>query len=165
MNEPPATLQALAERVRDSMFSTDAAAHALGMRVLSISPGHASVAMTVRADMLNGFAICHGGLVATLADTAFAYACNAHDVLTVASGFSVDLLRPSHEGDRLTAVAREMHKSGRTGLYDVVINNQRGECVAQFRGRSHSLTGRPVIGGAPMPAQDRMSADPVRSSS
>ena len=159
------TPQQTADTVRATMLAKDTVLQTLGIEVTAIGPGSATSAMTVRADMLNGFAICHGGLVTTLADTAFAYACNAHDVLTVAAGFSVDLLRTSHEGDRLTAVAREMHKSGRTGLYDVVVSNQRGECVAEFRGRSHSLKGRPVIGGGPLPAQDRKSADPVRSTS
>jgi acyl-CoA thioesterase len=101
--------------------------------------------MTVRADMLNGFAICHGGLVATLADSAFAFACNAHNELTVASGFSIDLLAPSREGDVLTARARELSRAGRTGVYDVEVSNQRGERVALFRGRSYTMKGKPVV--------------------
>jgi acyl-CoA thioesterase len=142
--------QQTAEAVRDAMLANDTVLRTLGIRVGEVGPGRATVSMTVRADMLNGFAICHGGLVTTLADTAFAYACNAYDELTVAAGFSVDLLAPSHEGDVLTAEARELNKSGRTGLYDVVVSNQRGERVAEFRGRSHTLKGRPVVGGAPV---------------
>ena len=145
MNEPPAALQALAERVRDSMFSTDAAAHALGMRVLSISPGHASVAMTVRADMLNGFGICQGGLITTLADMAFAYACNSYNEMTVASGFDVDLLAPARTGDQLLANAAVVSQAGRMGVYDVDVRNQTGERVAVFRGRSYRIKGKPVV--------------------
>jgi acyl-CoA thioesterase len=137
--------QALAERVRDGMLRTDAAAHALGMRVMSISPGHASVAMTVRADMLNGFGICQGGLITTLADMAFAYACNSYNELTVASGFDVDLLSPARQGDELLARAGVVSQAGRMGLYDVDVRNQVGERVAVFRGRSYRLKGKPVV--------------------
>ena len=140
--------QQTAVAVREAMSAQDAALGALGITVDAIGPGSATASMTVRADMLNGFAICHGGLVATLADTAFAYACNAYNELTVAAGFSIDLLAPSHAGDVLTAVARELSKSGRTGLYDIEVSNQRGERVAMFRGRSHTMKGRPVTGPA-----------------
>jgi acyl-CoA thioesterase len=122
----------------------------LGITVPQVGPGTATATMTVRADMLNGFAICHGGLVSTLADTAFAYACNSHDQLTVASGFAIDLLAPSREGDVLTASAKEVSRSGRTGVYDVEVNNQRGERIAVFRGRSYTLKGKPVVGGTPV---------------
>ena len=144
------TPQQIAEYVRDGMLKNDSATKSLGMNVLAISPGHATVTMTVRADMLNGFAICHGGLVTTLADTAFAYACNSRNELSVASSFTVDLLAPSVLGDVLTARAHELSKSGRTGLYDIEVLNQRGERVAVFRGRSYTLKGRPVIGGGPV---------------
>ncbi|HSW06177.1 hydroxyphenylacetyl-CoA thioesterase PaaI [Aquabacterium sp.] len=142
--------QQTAEAVRAAMLAKDTVLRTLGITVDSIGPGRASASMPVRADMLNGFAICHGGLVSTLADTAFAYACNAYDELTVAAGFSVDLLAPSHAGDVLTAVAQELSKSGRTGLYDIEVRNQRGERVAMFRGRSYTMKGRPVIGGLPV---------------
>ena len=145
MDPSNAGAQAIAERVRDGMFSTDAAAHALGMRVLSISPGHASVAMTVRADMLNGFGICQGGLITTLADMAFAYACNSYNELTVASGFDVDLLAPARTGDELLARAGVVSQAGRMGVYDVDVRNQAGERVAVFRGRSYRLKGKPVV--------------------
>ncbi len=145
MDQPTTEAQTLAERVRDGMFSTDAAAHALGMRVLAISPGHASVAMTVRADMLNGFGICQGGLITTLADMAFAYACNSYNELTVASGFDVDLLAPARQGDELLARAGVVSQSGRMGLYDVDVRNQASERVAVFRGRSYRLKGKPVV--------------------
>jgi acyl-CoA thioesterase len=95
--------------------------------------------------MLNGMAIGHGGLVTTLADSAFAFACNAYDEMTVASGFSVDLLAMARLGDVLRADAQEISKSGRTGVYDVTVTNQRGERVAVFRGRSYTMKGRPVV--------------------
>jgi acyl-CoA thioesterase len=145
MDPTTADTQTLAERVRDGMYRTDAAAHALDMRVLSISAGHASVAMTVRADMLNGFGICHGGLISTLADTAFAYACNSYNELTVASGFDVDLLAPARQGDELLACAGVVSQTGRMGLYDVDVRNQADERVAVFRGRSYRIKGKPVI--------------------
>jgi acyl-CoA thioesterase len=149
MSDAP-TQQQTAEAVRDAMLANDTVLRTLGIEVGAVGPGRATVGMTVRPDMLNGFAICHGGLVTTLADTAFAYACNSYDELTVAAGFSVDLLRPSFEGDRLSAEARELNKTGRTGLYDIVVTNQRGERVAEFRGRSYTMKGRPVVGGSPV---------------
>lgn len=136
--------------VRDAMQAGDAVLRLLDLRVDGVSLGRASVTMTVRADMLNGFGICHGGLVATLADTAFAYACNAQGELTVASGFSIDLLAPAREGDLLTAEAQELSRSGRTGLYDIAVRNQRGEAIAAFRGRSYTMKGRAVVGGGPL---------------
>jgi acyl-CoA thioesterase len=137
--------QHLAERVRDTMFSTDKAAHALGMAVSAITPGHASVTMTVRDDMLNGFGICQGGLIATLADMAFAYACNSYNELTVASGFDVDLLGPGRPGDRLTASARVVSQGSRMGVYDIDVTNQSGERIAVFRGRSYRMKGKQVV--------------------
>ncbi len=145
MDQTLSEAQALAERVRDGMFRTDAAAHALGMHVMSISPGHSSVAMTVRADMLNGFGICQGGLITTLADMAFAYACNSYNELTVASGFDVDLLAPARQGDELLARAGVVSQAGRMGVYDVDVRNQAGERVAVFRGRSYRIKGKPVV--------------------
>jgi acyl-CoA thioesterase len=145
MQSSSAEAQTLAERVRDGMYATDASAHALGMRVLSISPGYASVAMTVRADMLNGFGICQGGLITTLADMAFAYACNSYNELTVASGFDVDLLAAARSGDELLARAGVVSQAGRMGVYDVDVRNQAGERVAVFRGRSYRLKGKPVV--------------------
>jgi acyl-CoA thioesterase len=137
--------QRTAEAVRDGMYASDHAVRGLGMAIEAVGPGSATVSMTVRRDMLNGFAICHGGLVATLADTAFAYACNAYNEMTVASGFSIDLLAPGREGDRLSATAREVSLAGRTGVYDIEVLNQRGERIAVFRGRSYRMKGRAVV--------------------
>jgi acyl-CoA thioesterase len=137
--------QRVAESVRDSMYPEDAAAQMLGMEIESIAPGSARVGMTVRPDMLNGFGICHGGLITTLADTAFAYACNSHDELTVAAGIVVDLLAPAHEGERLTAEAHEVAVRGRNGVYDVVVTNQDRKVVAVMRGRSFTKKGETVV--------------------
>ncbi len=137
--------QATAEQVRAAMFADDAASRMLGLQIPEISPGRAVATMTVRADMLNGFAICHGGLIATLADSAFAFACNSRNVLTVASGFGIDIVKSAKLGDVLTATASETSLAGRTGLYDITVTNQRGELVAMFRGRSHRLGDRKVF--------------------
>jgi acyl-CoA thioesterase len=137
--------QRLAEAVRDAMWRDDRASQALGMQVLAIGPGTATLAMTVREDMLNGHDICHGGLVTTLADSTFAFACNAYNEVTVASGFDVNLVAAAHRGDVLTATACEVNKAGRTGVYDIDVHNQRGERVAAFRGRSYTLKGRHVV--------------------
>lgn len=141
----PLSAQAVADRVHETMYANDRAARALGIRVLSVAPGRAVLTMTVREDMLNGHDICHGGLIATLADTAFAYGCNSYNEVTVASGFAVDLLAPGRLGDVFTATCSEVSKAGRTGVYDIDVVNQRGERVAVFRGRSYTLKGKPVV--------------------
>ena len=145
----PSLAQQTAEHVREGMFANDRASKALGMQVTAIGPGRATLTMTVRADMLNGLDICHGGLVTTLADSAFAFACNSYNELTVASGFSVDLVAPAREGDVLTAAAEEVSLAGRTGVYDVNVSNQRGERVAVFRGRSYRMKGKPAVPNGP----------------
>lgn len=135
----------IARTSAEVMGSADAAGKALGISLDHVAPGQARVTMVVRADMVNGHDLCHGGLIATLADTAFAYACNSHGTTTVASGFGIDFLEPAHLGDVLVADAREVALRGRSGVYDVTV--RRGETViAEFRGRSRSL-GRPVVGG------------------
>ncbi|MEK8029215.1 hydroxyphenylacetyl-CoA thioesterase PaaI [Ideonella sp. DXS29W] len=139
------TPQRLAEAVRDAMWRDDRASKALGMQVLAIGPGTATLTMTVRDDMLNGHDICHGGLITTLADSAFAFACNAYNEVTVASGFDVNLVAAARLGDVLTAEATEVNKAGRTGVYDIQVSNQRGERVAVFRGRSYTLKGKTVV--------------------
>ena len=137
--------QAVAEASARAMYAQDRASQALGMRILEIRPGYARLAMIVREDMVNGHQICHGGLIFTLADSAFAFACNTYDVVTVASSGSVEFLLPTRLGDELTAIAEERSRSKRTGVYDVAVRNQRGECVAMFRGRSHEIGGGIVV--------------------
>ena len=155
------TPQAVAEAVRDAIWRDDRATRALGIQVVAVGPGSATLTMTVREDMINGHDICHGGLIATLADSAFAYACNAYNEVTVASGFDIDLTAAARCGDLLTAVATEVARPGRTGVYDVAVRNQRGETVAVLRGRSYTLKGKPVVEGLPMGSPNAVvDADP-----
>ena len=138
---PHASPQAVAAH----MFGNDRASRGLGMAIVDAGEGRATLTMTVRDDMLNGFDICHGGIITTLADSAFAFACNSRNVLTVAAALTVDFLGPAHVGDVLTAAATEASRGGRTGVYDVVVTNQHGTRIALLRGRSHGLVGRSVM--------------------
>ena len=140
----PAEAQDLAERAAAAMYERDGASRGLGMRIAKVGPGHAQLTMTVRTDMLNGHAICHGGFIFTLADSAFAFACNSYNLTTVASGCAIDFIAPAREGDVLTAIAQERSASGRTGVFDVDVVNQRGEAVALFRGKSYRIKGHVV---------------------
>jgi acyl-CoA thioesterase len=137
--------QRTAERVRDHLWAGDRASRGLGMEVAAIGPGSCAMTMTVREDMLNGHGSCQGGLVTALADSCFAFACNAYGEVTVASGFDVQLVAPGRLGDLLTARAVEVSKAGRLGVYDVEVRNQRDERVCLFRGRSYTMKGKPVL--------------------
>jgi acyl-CoA thioesterase len=121
------------------MWAADEASRALGMELVVAAEGRAVVRMTVRDDMVNGHGTAHGGLVASLADSAFAVACNSHGVAAVASGFDVSFLRPARAGDVLTATADERSLNGRSGICDVTVRRADGEVVAEFRGRSRTL--------------------------
>jgi acyl-CoA thioesterase len=136
-----ADAQRLAERAAEALFARDTAAKLLGYHVLGVGPGSARVGMTVRADMCNGHHTCHGGLIFALADSAFAAACNSHNESNVAAAASIDFLAPAREGDELIADATEAWLSGRTGIYEIKVTNQRGELIALFRGRSHRIGG------------------------
>lgn len=140
----------IAEQVRDAMLDDDHATRWLGIEISAIGPGTCTATMTVRKEMLNGHALGHGGLIATLADTCFAYACNAYNEVSVASGFDINLLAAARAGDALTARAVEVSKSGRTGVYDIEVQNQHGDRIAAFRGRSYTMKGRPVVEGLPV---------------
>jgi acyl-CoA thioesterase len=142
--------QRTAEAARDAMWANDRASKALGMTVVAIGPGTATLTMSVREDMLNGHDLCHGGLIATLADSAFAFACNAYNEVTVASGFDIHLMSGARLHDVLTASATELAKGGRTGVYDIVVTNQRDEQIAAFRGRSYTMKGKPLVEGLAM---------------
>ena len=124
------------------MWADDVASRALGMELRELSPGHAVVAMTVRGDMVNGHDLCHGGLIATLADSAFALACNSRGTPTVAGGFDITFLEPARLGDVLLANAEERALRGRSGIYDVTVSREDGGVVAEFRGRSRALPRR-----------------------
>jgi acyl-CoA thioesterase len=127
-----------------ALYATDRASQGLGIRIVDVTPGVATVTMTVRADMVNGHGICHGGFIFLLADSGFAFACNSHGPATVASGASIEFLAPARLGEVLTAAAREEWLGGRTGLYDVVVSRADGTVIAHFRGRSHRLA-RPSV--------------------
>ena len=127
------------------MMANDHASIAQGIRLTHISPGAAHMDMQVRPDMVTGFGTCHGGIITTLADSAFGFACNSYNELTVASGLSVDFVAPAFEGDVLTARASEVSLSGRTGVYDVMVFNQKADCIAVFRGRSHRIKGKQTV--------------------
>ncbi len=135
----------LAGRCAAAMWAQDRASQQLGMSPPVVGPGRASLTMRVREDMVNGQGNCHGGVLATLADSAFAFACNTYDEVTVAAGFDIVFVAPARLGDQLTATALERARFGRSGLYDVSITRADGELVAEFRGRSRSL-GRPLLG-------------------
>ncbi len=138
--------EALARRSAETMWAGDAASQMLGMQIVAVGPGTATLSMTVREDMVNGLGLCHGGLIATLADSAFAFACNSRGTATVASGFEITLLEGARLGDELRAVASERSTRGRSGIYDVTVTRTSDESVvAEFRGRSRS-TGRPLDG-------------------
>jgi acyl-CoA thioesterase len=140
----PAEAQALAESVAHGMFSRDRASQALGMRIVRVAPGFAELTMHVRGDMVNGHAICHGGLVFTLADSAFAFACNSYNFNTVAAGCTIEFLAPGREGDVLTATAQERAQGGRAGVYDIEVRNQLGKTIALFRGKSMRIRGHVI---------------------
>ncbi len=139
--------QRLAELCAQALLASDEASRNLGMRLEDVKPGFARLRMAVRADMVNGHGMCHGGIVFALADSAFAVACNTYDSVTVAAAASIDFLTATRVSDELTAEARELWRSKRSGIYEVSIANQRGEAVALFRGRSHCIGG-PVVSPA-----------------
>ncbi len=121
------------------MWADDAASRALGMELDELTPGHAVVSMSVREDMVNGHDLCHGGLIAALADSAFALACNSRGTASVAGGFDITFLEPALLGDVLTATADERVLRGRSGVYDVSVRRADGTVLAEFRGRSRAL--------------------------
>ena len=134
-------------RARDcarAMYARDAASQSFGMTIDEVGPGWAKLSMIVRSDMTNGMGICHGGVMFSLCDSAFAFACNSYDRKTVAASGTIEFLAPVQSGDRLSADAREQRRSGRTGVYDVVLTRSDGEVVALFRGRSYEVRGKVI---------------------
>ena len=143
--------QSVADAVGVGMYARDRAAQQLGIVLAAIQPGGAVCRMTIRDDMVQGHGTCHGGIVFTLADTAFAYACNAHNRVTVALNAEIAFLAPARLGEVLTATARERSRAARTGVYDVEVRNDDGTLVALFRGTSYETRGEVV----PPAAADR----------
>jgi acyl-CoA thioesterase len=145
--KPPLSADQLARACAEAMWKEDDASQGLGMEIVEIKLGQATLAMTIKPHMVNGQRIAHGGFIFTLADSAFAFACNTHNDRAVAAQGSISFLRPGKLGDRLVATAREISRSGRSGIYDVRVTADE-LVIAEFRG--HSRT----IGGTWLPATD-----------
>ncbi len=133
------------------MLTNDYASQWLGVEVLKLGDGHATISMTLRREMMNGFGVTHGGMIFAFADSAFALACNPADgdgsTMTVASGVDINFLKPSHEGQTITAAADRRSSQGRSGIYDVRIFSGApgdGDVIAEFRGRSRTVPKRAV---------------------
>jgi acyl-CoA thioesterase len=137
----------LARACAEAMWKEDDTSKGLGMEILEVKAGHATLAMTVRPDMVNGQRIAHGGFIFTLADSAFAFACNSHNERVVAAQGNITFIKPGKLGDRLIATAREISRSGRSGIYDVHVTVD-DTTIAEFRGHSR------VIGGVWLPPAD-----------
>ena len=135
----------LARACAEAMWKEDGASKGLGMEILQVRAGEATLAMTIQANMVNGHGIAHGGFIFTLADSAFAYACNSHNERVVAAQGNISFIRPGRLGDRLVAVAREVSRAGRSGIYDVRVTVD-GTAIAELRGHSRA------VGGAWVPA-------------
>jgi acyl-CoA thioesterase len=131
----------IARRCAAAMYDADSASKRLGIEISGVGPGRATATMTVTDAMINGHGICHGGYVFTLADTAFAFACNTYNDRTVAAGADIDFLEPVRAGTPLTATAVERTRRGRSGVYDVTVSTSDGQVVAEFRGRSRTIGG------------------------
>lgn len=132
------------QQIADAMHARDHAARALDIQIVEVNLGRATVSMLVRQDMVNGHDICHGGYMALLCDTAFAYACNSYNFNTVASGFSIEILAPAKLRDTLVAVAVEQVQRGRHGVYDIRLTHQNGDIIALFRGKSARIAGEVI---------------------
>ena len=132
------------------MYASDTAVHALGIEIGDVKPGYAETSMTVTASMINGHDVCHGGYLFTLADTAFAYACNTHGEAAVAAAASIEFLRPARLGDTLFAAASEVQRGKRSGVCDVRVSRGDGQLIALFRGRSAVIR---ATSGAPNTTQ------------
>ncbi len=122
-----------------SLYSADLASQSLGIEIMDVAPGRVQIAMTVRRDMVNGYGMCHGGLVFAFADSAFAFACNSYGDPMVAAGASIEFIAPTPQGERVLATAKEVSRTTRHGIYDVAVTNAAGEVLAQFRGRCARL--------------------------
>ena len=142
MSQMQLSPQEIAERSADAMWARDDASKWLGCNLDAVGPGTATLSMTVEKHHTNGHDICHGGFIFTLADSAFAFACNAYNQLAVAQHNSITFVAPGRLGERLTAQAREIARFGRSGIYDVRVCDQDGRLIAEFRGNSRTIEGR-----------------------
>jgi acyl-CoA thioesterase len=128
-----------AQEVVQSLYLADRASQAMGIQIMDVAPGRVRIEMTVRADMVNGYGMCHGGMVFAFADSAFAFACNSYGDPMVAAGAAIEFLAPTPLGGRVTATATEISRSARHGIYDVAVSDAAGAVLAQFRGRCARL--------------------------
>ncbi len=135
------TPQDRARRSAEAMWTDDRASQAMGMVLAEVGPGTATATMTVRDDMANGHGIAHGGYIFALADTAFAFACNSYNTRVVAQSNAITYLTPGHVGEELTARCTEVHRAGRSGVYDVTVTGADGRRIALFRGQSRQVSG------------------------
>lgn len=132
----------IAEKCARLMMARDAASQGIGARIDDVGPGYATLSMKVLPQMLNGHGICHGGYIFTLADSAFAFACNSYNRVTVAQQNQITYLAPGKAGERLVAHAREVSLTGRSGVYDVDVTGGDGRLIATFRGLSRTISGQ-----------------------
>ncbi len=135
---------ALALQVVDKMLQTDAFSKWLGIELVSIAEGYSKIQMNIRPEMLNGLGIVHGGIAFSMADSAFAFACNSRNNLSVALDTSINFIKPVHPGNTLIAEAKEIHNGRSTGLYQITITNQNNHVVALFKGTCYR-TGKLVV--------------------
>jgi acyl-CoA thioesterase len=143
------TKEEIARRAAEAMWATDKASRHMGMEIVEAGPGRAVLRMRVRPEFCNGHHICHGGFIFTLSDSAFAFACNSHNKVTVANNCTISFLAPAKEGDTLTATALEVHRGGRSGVTEVRVEDQTGRPIALFRGHSTQIKGELVPGLTP----------------
>ena len=139
IGSPTADPMRRAQDLVQSLYAADRASQALGIDIMDVAPGRVRVEMTVRSDMVNGYGMCHGGIVFAFADSAFAFACNSYGEPMVAAGASIEFLAPTPLGERVTATATEISRTGRHGIYDVAVSDAAGKVLAQFRGRCARL--------------------------
>jgi acyl-CoA thioesterase len=144
MSETYTDADQLAQAVSQAMYANDDASRLLDIKIIESRQGYARLSMIVKKEMTNGLDICHGGLIFTLADSAFAYACNSSNKATVAAKYNIEFMAPAAIDDELIAVARERSRAGRTGIYDVEINKQNGDLIALFRGKSYQIKGQVI---------------------
>ncbi len=131
----------IAKAAAAAMWADDRATQSMGMTLDDVAEGYAETSMSVRENMVNGHNICHGGFIFALADSAFAFACNSRNLVTVVAGARIDFLRPAKLGDTLTARSTTVHQGKRSGIYDAVVKNQDGQIIAEFRGNSTTIGG------------------------
>lgn len=136
--------KAMAQKCADFMFQNDTASQSLGMEIIDVDEGYAELKMTIRDHMLNGHKTCHGGMIFSLADSAFAFACNSQNESAVAAGCSIDFVRSAKANDKLTAVAKVQYQGKRSGIYHITVTNQENNLVALFKGNSARIN-RPVL--------------------